>query len=99
MSNNSKYGLGRGLGSLIPKKSEIKKQHIDFSGVSSVSDEINVSDKDRVINIDINKIKSNPYQPRSNFDENKLEELVNSIREHGILQPIIVTKMGIFMNL
>lgn len=90
---DSKYGLGRGLGSLIPKKAEIKKTHIDFSSVSS-SDEIIISDKDRVINIDINKIKANPYQPRNHFDEEKLEELVNSIREHGILQPIIVTKNG-----
>jgi ParB family transcriptional regulator, chromosome partitioning protein len=93
--NNVKYGLGKGLGSLIPKKTEIKKTHIDFSSGFSDGEEIIVtSDKDRVINIDVNKIKANPYQPRTNFDEQKLEELVSSIREHGILQPIVVTKNG-----
>ncbi|MDD4289887.1 MAG: ParB/RepB/Spo0J family partition protein [Patescibacteria group bacterium] len=91
---DAKYGLGRGLGSLIPKKAEIKKQHIDFSDGSYSGDEIFASDKDRIVNIDINKIKANPYQPRTHFDEEKLEDLVNSIREHGILQPIVVTKNG-----
>ena len=44
--------------------------------------------------VDLNKIVSNPYQPRSEFDENKLKELAQSIQEHGIIQPLIVAKVG-----
>ena len=39
-------------------------------------------------------IKANPYQPRKIFDENAIQELSDSIKEHGILQPIILRKTG-----
>jgi ParB family chromosome partitioning protein len=42
------------------------------------------------IEIEISKIKPNAYQPRKNFDEEKLQELVKSIKEHGVVQPIMV---------
>lgn len=45
-----------------------------------------------IFHIEINKIKPNPYQPRRDFDEESLEELAASIREFGILQPLIVSK-------
>lgn len=44
--------------------------------------------------IEIEKIKSNPYQPRKNFDKAKLQELADSIKEHGILQPLVVSKIS-----
>ena len=50
------------------------------------------SDNDQVINIDINLIKPNKDQPRKHFDNEKLIELANSIKEHGIIQPIVVRK-------
>ena len=43
--------------------------------------------------INIEKIKPNPYQPRKNFDKVRLQELADSIKEHGILQPLVVTKV------
>jgi len=43
-----------------------------------------------VIDIDIDKIRLNPYQPRKSFDDQKLHELAESIRQNGILQPIVV---------
>jgi len=43
--------------------------------------------------IEVDKIKPNPYQPRRNFDEEGLKELASSIREFGLLQPIVVTKL------
>jgi len=43
--------------------------------------------------IEVDKIKPNPYQPRRNFKEEELKELANSIREFGILQPVVVTKL------
>ena len=48
-------------------------------------------DTSRDVSIPISKIAYNPRQPRQNFDKNDLEELAASIREHGILQPLIVT--------
>lgn len=43
--------------------------------------------------IEVDKIRPNPHQPRRNFDEESLRELANSIREFGVLQPIVVTKL------
>lgn len=42
--------------------------------------------------IDLSLISPNPYQPRRIFDQEKLDELANSIREHGVFQPIILKK-------
>ena len=47
---------------------------------------------EKVIEVPINKIKANPWQPRDNFADNALQDLVGSIKEHGILQPLIVTE-------
>ncbi|SHK51553.1 chromosome partitioning protein, ParB family [Alicyclobacillus tolerans] len=50
---------------------------------------------DSISSIDIRDLRPNPYQPRRVFDDDKLQELANSIREHGILQPIVVRKSAI----
>jgi len=87
----NKYGLGRGLGSLIPKKNNPEPvHHIDIKDTKVDSDYKNV--KEEVVEISVGDIQSNPWQPRTNFDKEKLQELVDSIREHGIIQPLIVTK-------
>jgi ParB family transcriptional regulator, chromosome partitioning protein len=88
----SKYGLGRGLGSLIPKKNDPEPAHpVEIENFDN-EDVKNI--KEEVIEISVGKIKSNPWQPRTNFDKEKLQELVDSIREHGIIQPLIVTKVN-----
>ena len=51
----------------------------------------NATEQD-IIKIPLNEIRSNPYQPRKTFDEEKLKELSLSIKEHGIIEPIIVKK-------
>ena len=43
--------------------------------------------------IEVSKISVNPFQPRKVFDEERLKELANSIREYGVLQPLVVTKI------
>lgn len=85
-----KRGLGKGLDSLIPS--------IDADGVSndkekskSIKDGKN-EDKDGVINIKINDIEPNRGQPRKNFDEDALAELSDSIKQFGIIQPLVVQK-------
>ena len=44
--------------------------------------------------IEVSKVVPNPFQPRADFDENKLYELAQSIKEHGIIQPIVVSQSG-----
>ncbi len=48
--------------------------------------------KDPVLELEINKIRPNPYQPRKHFAEEQLSELMLSIKEHGVIQPIVVRK-------
>ena len=78
--------LGRGLDALLPSK-PIKTK---FS-----NEEINkIDEKNRILDIEIDKIQLNPHQPRKRFDHAELEDLINSIKVHGIIQPLIVTKLG-----
>lgn len=53
---------------------------------------LNVKESDIVQQIQLSEIRKNPYQPRIEFSEDKLTELSHSVKEHGILQPIIVRK-------
>lgn len=72
----------------------MKKNGVLGKGLSSLipENDFQDSDNDQVINIDINLIKPNKDQPRKHFDNEKLIELANSIKEHGIIQPIVVRK-------
>ncbi len=70
--------LGRGLGSLIP-------------GADNTS---TIPSDDAVKEIDIKVITPNTQQPRENFDRDSMEALINSIKEHGIIQPLVVVKEG-----
>ncbi|MBU2214366.1 ParB/RepB/Spo0J family partition protein, partial [Patescibacteria group bacterium] len=85
---NMNNGLGRGLSSLIPQK--VKK--IAISPGDAVVELTTESDKNRIFNIKPAEIEVNPLQPRKNFAEKELQELVESIRQYGIIQPLIVTK-------
>lgn len=79
MAKTRKRGLGRGLEALIP----------DMASLSIIEE--NVHDE-KIQTIDIDKIYPNPDQPRKNFDEESIKELSNSIKTHGIIQPIIVVE-------
>jgi len=81
--------LGRGLSSLIPKKTIEKDISNEESKVVKI-----LSDQDRVFHLDPTLIEVNPYQPRHNFSDISLQELVDSIKEHGIMQPLVVTRKG-----
>ncbi len=54
-----------------------------------------VQDGEGVIEVAVDELEPNPYQPRRDFDFSKLEELASSIQEHGVIQPIIVRRVGI----
>lgn len=80
--NSTTKGLGRGLGkgldSLIPGSSVL-----DYDGENS---------KSAVEEISVNLIDVNPHQPRTYFNQDSLDELALSIKKHGVLQPLIVSK-------
>jgi len=61
-------------------------------GLDALIPSLNVDEQDRVSEIELNKIRPNPYQPRKQFNEEQLNELVASIKEHGVIQPIVVRK-------
>lgn len=85
MSNNKKPALGRGLSALLENaKTDITTRNLGENApvVNSVS------------LIQIKHIETNPFQPRTNFEETALQELSDSIKLHGIIQPITVRKLG-----
>ena len=83
-------GLGRGLGSLIPPK--VKK--ITTATGESIVDVSSAFDKDRILRVSPKDISVNPMQPRKEFNEAHLNELMDSIKLYGIIQPLVVTKKG-----
>ncbi len=95
------YGLGRGLASLIPQnrsngpsgKISEPKEDFNYFGSRPVQKAID-SHGAGIEEIDVIRIVPNPHQPRLHFDDEKLQELADSIKEHGIIQPLVVTKNG-----
>lgn len=81
----SARGLGRGFESLIP--TTLLDETLDPSAAQDAA----VSE---LKHIPIASVVPNPYQPRHTFEPGALEELANSIKEHGVLQPIVVTPKG-----
>ncbi len=79
-------GLGRGLGSLIPPKTAKN----DFKISPSIAGDY----KDKILQLETSAIKVNPFQPRQRFDDGELNELIESIKEYGIIQPLIVCLAG-----
>jgi ParB family transcriptional regulator, chromosome partitioning protein len=87
MSQNR--GLGRGLDSLIP--THIDRPDSTHTGSANVAAGSTLS-QDSVLQLDPSKIEANPHQPRKTFDASELSELASSIKSHGILQPLVVSK-------
>lgn len=79
-------GLGMGLQSLIPAKKIIQDQTQNLNQAGEIGE--------RILEIEVEKISPNPYQPRKRFDQGALEDLAASIKEQGMLQPLVVTKTG-----
>lgn len=78
-----KQALGRGLSALLN----------DANDIMSVKDKNADKVVGNILEIDVKAIKENPFQPRTNFKEEELQELAASIRELGVIQPITVRKL------
>lgn len=76
--------LGKGIEALFSANSDLD--------LTTMVNEIEETDNYQIREINIKKLRPNPYQPRKEFDEEALEELAQSIREHGVIQPIVVRK-------
>lgn len=85
MANPKKNALGRGLSALL------ESAETDITHSSGVSNEATLGS---ISEISVLQIEANPFQPRSRFESNALEELAESIRQHGVIQPVTVRKMG-----
>ncbi|MEP7162315.1 MAG: ParB/RepB/Spo0J family partition protein [Candidatus Moraniibacteriota bacterium] len=84
------YGLGRGLASLIPPK---KNPGAEKANPFKIPEGPVSSQSGRSTDeVPVGQILPNPHQPRLHFDEAKIAELADSIKEHGILQPLIVSR-------
>ena len=76
--------LGKGLEELF------NNEVIDYSAVEEKI--VNETPREEIEMLNLDELRSNPYQPRKNFDEEALKELAESIKEHGVIQPIIAKK-------
>lgn len=88
-------GLGRGIGALIPTAGgEVTERGVDVFFPQDGSQGAREVPGARLQLIDPNKVVPNPHQPRSEFRPEELSELEHSIREFGVLQPIVVRPLG-----
>lgn len=81
METSRRKALGRGLEELFNNE-PIAYEKIE----EKIMEETN---NEEIVEIPLSELRSNPYQPRKNFDETALKELADSIKEHGVFQPII----------
>lgn len=97
-------GLGRGLGSLIPQKPVAQtnddvseaKESPEIKKVAEVSQPEDISssqnDKDKVLQVPVDQIDINPHQPRQKFSDHAIDELVESIKKYGVIQPLVASR-------
>lgn len=81
-NNIPRKALGKGLEELF------NNEPLDFNKVEEKI--IESTPKDEIISVKLSELRSNPYQPRKIFDQEALDELTQSIKEHGVFQPIII---------
>ena len=82
MAKAKKQALGRGLSALLKETEEVDQNKIADQIVGNI------------VELDLTSIEVNPFQPRTYFDEDALDELSKSIKELGVIQPITVRKIG-----
>lgn len=94
----SKKVLGRGLGAFFPEYEEEGKKEKPAPKKAKEGVEKNLSTPEErvniVLNVPVDHIRANPHQPRKEFDEERLDELSDSIKKHGLIQPITVRYIG-----
>lgn len=89
-----KNALGKGLSALLDNASSSPYSDNSPTPIKENKSEKNIPVVGGIAKISINQIEANPFQPRTHFEKEAIEELSASIKEHGIIQPITVRKLG-----
>ncbi len=84
--DNKRKALGKGLEQLFSNES------LYSNPLDALEEMSHSASDDDIVMVNLSELRSNPYQPRRVFDEDKLKELAESIKEFGVLEPIIITK-------
>ena len=89
-------GLGKGLGALLGGEADINKirKPVGYVNKEVVNNDTPKQSSADILRIPVNMIEPNPYQPRMNFDQEALDELADSIKTLGLIQPITVRKIA-----
>jgi len=90
---SKKKALGRGLSALLSDNPADERLEVDITSPKT-SASTSTGAGNGIIEIPVEKIETNPFQPRTHFDEESLKELAESIKVHGIIQPITVRKLS-----
>ena len=92
MTYQKRTGLGRGLSALLDDSESV--QQTKSLGNNVNSGEYQTAPSGLISHVKISEVEVNPYQPRTEFDKDALQELSDSIKLHGLIQPITVRKAG-----
>ncbi len=100
MTDKKKSVLGRGLGALLNSNDTTERTNErmaamvnDTTTATTATTTVNVPQDSVIINIPLEQIEVNPFQPRTTFEEESLNDLADSIKVHGVIQPITVRKI------
>ncbi len=88
----AKKGLGKGLGALLAENDADSSQEVTPKKKSIKENEVASIVQDFYVDIEL--LKPNPHQPRTEFDDAALQELADSIKEHGVIQAVLVEEVG-----
>ena len=96
MNNKTQRGLGKGLGALLGENAnpDSFRKPVGYVNKEIVSEDMKAAVTGDVLRIPVGMIEPNPFQPRISFDPEALEELADSIRTLGMIQPITVRKIS-----
>jgi len=93
----TKKVLGRGLGAFFPEYAKEKEDEQEKNSSEKTKTAVPIAPVEKVnvvLNIPVDHIRANPHQPRQDFNEEALDELADSIKRHGLIQPITVRYLG-----
>ena len=90
---SKKKALGRGLSALLSDNTPDEKLEVDIQSPATATSPSRTSAAGGIAEIPIEEIEVNPFQPRTHFDQEALQELSESIKVHGIIQPITVRRL------
>ena len=96
MASKVQRGLGKGLSALLGENADIDsfRKPVGYVNKDIVSDAVDATPSADILRIPVSKVEPNPFQPRASFDADALEDLSDSIRTLGLIQPITVRRVG-----